>query len=112
MAKAPLNLYELVPTQRRESRERADGNVEVLIPRYGDNPVGRLLKYVFSNKPVKVELDDVGTRVWRLCDGHRNVREIGQSLQGEFGERLEPLYDRLGEFLKQMKRAGLIDFKN
>jgi hypothetical protein len=107
--KDPQNLYELTPRRRRDFEERDDGTVDVLVPRYGGGRVGRLLRSVLNNKPVRVQLDDIGTKVWRLCDGRRTVLDIGTELQDAYGERIEPLYDRLGQFLEQMRKSGLID---
>ena len=112
MTKTPKNLYDLRPKQRRSFEERADGTIDVLIPRYGENVVSRLLKGVLNNRPVRIHLDDVGASVWRLCDGDRTVHEIGQSLESQFGDRIEPVYGRLETFLKQMQRAGLIELEN
>ena len=106
------NLYDLIPGRLRPFEEKLDGTVEVLLPRYGENPMGRLLKNVFNNKPVRVQLDDIGTRVWRLCDGQHSVHEIGESLHKEFGDCLDPLYERLGQFLEQMRKSGLIEWVN
>ena len=111
MAKDIKNLYELVPQQKRPFRELDDGTIEVLMPRYGDGAVGRVLKKFLSNKPVRIRLDDVGTTVWRLCDGRSSFHEIGDSLHRKFGTRIEPVYDRLETFLNQMKNNGLIDWK-
>lgn len=112
MAKEVRNFYELVPRQMHPFEECPDGTVEVLLPRYGEGFAGRILKYVFSDKPVRVHLDDIGTSVWRLCDGESSVHSIGQTLQSQFGERIEPVYDRLHTFLEQMRTAGLIAWKN
>lgn len=112
MAETVRNFYELIPHQQRPFEACPDGTVDVLLPRYGNNVVGRILKSVLSNKPVRVHLDDIGTSVWQLCDGERSVRSIGQALQHEFGDRIEPVYDRLHTFLEQMKNAGLIAWKN
>jgi len=112
MASRIENLYELRPRQVRAFEERDDGTIDVLVPRYGDNPIGRLLKKVLSNQPVRVHLDDIGASVWQMCDGHRTVHEIGQLLHDRFGDRIEPVYDRLETFLKQMKTAELIDLDN
>jgi hypothetical protein len=112
MSKHAVNLYELKPRQKRSFEELEDGAVAVLVPRYGNNVVGRLLKRVLNERPVRVRLEDVGASVWRLCDGDRTVLEIGEKLQSEYGDRIEPLYDRLELFLKQMHRAGLIDLEN
>ena len=108
MPKPVQNLYDLRPVQAYRFEELGDGTVDVLLPRYGDNVVGKLLKKVFSNRPVRVHLDDVGASVWRLCDGERTVHQIGESLHESFGERIEPVYDRLETFLTQMQRSGLI----
>lgn len=112
MGKNVRNLYEMVPYRRREFEERPDGTVEVLMPRYGENVVGRVLKGVLNNKPVRVQLDEVGASVWRLCDGKRTVHDIGEALHAEFGERIEPVYDRLHHFLEQMRRSELIEWAN
>ena len=106
------NFFELVPRQRRQFEELNDGTVDVLMPRYGENAISRVLRSVLNNRPVRVHLDDVGTTVWHLCDGRRSVEDIGRSLEGRFGERLEPLYDRLAQFIDQMQRTGLIEWAN
>jgi len=112
MSKEVRNLYEMIPVHRRDSEVRDDGMVDVLIPRYGEGRIGRLLRSVFTNTPVRVHLDEIGTSVWKLCDGRHSVHDIGQTLQGQFGERIEPVYDLLEQFLVQMKRSELIDWKN
>ena len=112
MAKPVKNLYELVPERSRTFEELEDGTIDVFLPRYGGGPVARILKNFLSKKPVRIRLDDIGASVWRLCDGHRSFREIGEALHGEFGERIAPVYDRLETFLIQMKRAGIIDWKD
>lgn len=110
MTQQVQNLYDLVPAKRRRFRDLSDGTVEVYLPRYGEGWVGRVLSRMLSNQPVRVHLDDIGARVWHLCDGTRNVHQIGKSLRKELGERIEPVYDRLETFIKQMKKAGMIDF--
>jgi len=105
------NLYELVPLRRRPFAGQEDGTVEVLLPRYGENLLGRLLEYIFTSRPIRVHLDDIGTAVWLLCDGARSVQEIGESLREKFGDGIEPVYDRLGTFLEHMRMRGMIEWK-
>jgi hypothetical protein len=112
MDKDVRNLYEMIPRRRREFRELGDGTVEILMPRYGENAFARVLKTVLNNKPVRVQLDDVGACVWRLCDGKRTVLDIGEALHEEYGDRIEPLYDRLHQFLEQMRRSEMIEWVN
>jgi hypothetical protein len=106
-----LNLYDLVPARTCDHRERDDGTVDVVMPRYGGGALGRFLGGFVRNRSVHVHLDDIGTGVWRLCDGRHTVHEIGESLHRQFGERIDPVYDRLELFLRQMKKSGMIEFR-
>lgn len=112
MAKEVKNLYDLIPERSHAFEELGDGTIDVLLPRYGGGQVGRILKSFLSQRPVKVRLDEIGASVWRLCDGEKSVHEIGELLQDQFGERIAPVYERLEAFLNQMKKAGMIDWKN
>ena len=111
MAKREENLLDMIPEQKCGFRDRDDGTVDVLVPRFGNDWFGRILKRYVKDKPISLHLDDIGTAVWRLCDGRRSVYEIGGSLKEEFGDRIEPVYDRLGMFLHQAKKAGIIDWR-
>ncbi|UCG51019.1 MAG: PqqD family protein [Candidatus Latescibacterota bacterium] len=111
MANKEENLLDMIPWQRRDHRDCADGTVDVMIPRFGDSRIGRFLGKSLKNTPIHVHLDEIGTAVWRLCDGRRSVQDIGRSLQEQFGDRIEPVYERLGIFLHQMKKAGIIDWR-
>jgi len=105
------NFYDLVPSRRHQFEELENGDIDVLMPRYGSGRLGKLLVSFLNPKPVRIRLDGVGAAVWRLCDGRRSVHEIGAALHGELGDRIEPLYERLSTFVLQMKRSDLIDLK-
>ncbi len=109
--KQPKNLLDLVPEQNYPFHTREDGTVDVLVPRYGTNFIARALSSVFKNTPVRIHLDRIGTRTWHLCDGRRSVHEIGEHLHGEFGEKVEPVWERLGLFFKQMENQRMIRWK-
>jgi hypothetical protein len=111
MLQRGTNLLDVIPERTREFRDEENGTVTVFIPRFGDGRVGSVLERLFRSAPVALHLDEMGTAVWRLCDGRRSVYEIGGSLQTQFGERIDPVYERLGAFLHQMKRAGIIEWR-
>jgi hypothetical protein len=111
MAEQKANLLDVIPKRTREFRDEENGTVTVLIPRFGDDPIGGVLRHFFRNTPIRLHLDEVGTEVWRLCDGHRSVYEIGDCLQAKFGERINPVYERLGAYLHKMRKAGIIDWR-
>ena len=60
----------------------------------------------------RVHLDEIGSSVWKLIDGKRTVEEIAKEMHLKFGSEIEPVYDRLGEFIQQLHRQNFISFKN
>jgi hypothetical protein len=103
-----VNLLDLVPVRRIPFDRDARGQVVLAIPRYGRNRLGKWLERRLGKGPIRVRLDEVGSAVWELCDGRRDVAEIGRAVEERFGERIEPVYDRLALFLKQLERWGSI----
>lgn len=107
----PVNLLDLVPERKRPFEVEDNGRIAVLVPRYGTGRVGRLLDKVVGRGPVRLELDEIGTHAWKLCDGEHSVHSIAESLREHYGESVEPVYDRLALFLKQLASRGLIELR-
>lgn len=50
----------------------------------------------------KIDLDEYGSFVFLQIDGKKTVRDIGESLEGKFGDKVHPLYERLLLFLNHI----------
>lgn len=59
-----------------------------------------------------IELDEFGSFVWEQIDGVRNVFEIGKLVKEHFGERAEPLYERLSQFIQILRRNSFVVYMN
>lgn len=47
-----------------------------------------------------VHLDELGSFVWqRLCEG-KNIIALGEEVKERFGEKAEPLYERLAKYFQ------------
>ena len=107
----PPSWGELRPRRACEHRERERGDgemrVTVLKPRIRSRWLLRLLRG-WEPAPYRVHLDDVGSFVWRRCDGEHTLAEIGRALGETFGERVEPIDERLPRFVHQLERSQLI----
>ena len=57
-------------------------------------------------------LSGVGTRIWELLDGARNVSEIAGILQDEYEVSREQAESDAREFLEDLKSKGLVHVKN
>lgn len=61
-----------------------------------------------SKKPYKIDLDEIGSFVWELCDGKNNVNKITELSKAHFQDKIEPAQDRVELFIKQMNKNKLI----
>ncbi len=105
------NLLGRVPCREADWEERG-GRVVIRRPA----PVGRGLgalregiRYVLG--PPRIRLDEVGSRAWHLCDGSRTVGEVAELLRREFGERVEPVEERVGRLMEVLADEGLLGLK-
>jgi len=107
-----VNLLELVPVRNRKWENGEGVVVVILAPRFNNRWLRKLLLPRLKNPFYRISLDDLGSWVWLQCNGSRTVAEIGEDLKKEFGEKAEPVYDRLGGFFRIMEEHLFIKFTN
>lgn len=70
------------------------------------------IEKIFFNKqlekPYKIDLDEIGSFIWHLCDGKKNIAEITNSAREKFIEKIEPAEERVKLFINQMNKNHLI----
>ena len=107
-----INLLDLIPARNLQSEKNAEGLYTLLKPKFSHPLLVKHLLPRLKRPHFKVKLDEIGSFIWNLCDGKNTVKEIGLRLKDEFGERVEPLYERLGFFFHSLEKNRFIDFKN
>lgn len=108
----PFNFLELVPVRQGEWEETNEGGVILLVPKFHHPWLRRFLLPLLTQKPcLRVRLDDMGSHLWRQCDGHRSVRQLAEDFSDRFHEPLEPLLDRMARFFRQLEREKILIFK-
>jgi len=105
---ASPNLFEMVPDRVHEWAEDAEGKIRVLVPRYGKSAVGRWFASLMGRPHIEVRLDDIGSAIWRACDGGTPVVDIAHRIEKRFGAMVDPVEDRLARYLRQLERGGLV----
>ncbi|MEK6265801.1 MAG: PqqD family protein [Clostridium sp.] len=60
---------------------------------------------------MKIDLDAQGSCVWKSIDNYRNIEEIGKLLIKDFGDKAEPLYQRLGTYINILRNNKFIKLK-
>jgi len=60
--------------------------------------------------PPRIRLDDVGSYVWLRMDGGTNVRGLVDLVRAEFGDRVEPIGQRLGQLIRVLRREHFVTY--
>lgn len=50
----------------------------------------------------QIEFDEYSSEVFTQIDGFKTVKEIGENLEIKYGDKIQPLYERLLVFLNHM----------
>ena len=97
------------PRRRLDWRETEDRCCVVLRPKFGESRAGRWLAGRLGDPCYRIRLDDVGTFIWKACDGQTPLTVIAARLHGAFGDRVEPADERLARFIQTLLRSRMID---
>ncbi len=58
-----------------------------------------------------VHLDEMGSFVWPVIDGEMDLIQIGEKVKEHFGEKAEPLYERLAKYFQILESYHFIKWK-
>jgi hypothetical protein len=107
-----VNLLDLIPERIIEFEISDDGLVTLLAPRFRNKLLKKWLQPRLKRPYLRVKLDEIGSAVWLLCDGKRTVKEIAGPLRERFAEKIEPCFDRLSVFLRNLEGNRFICYVN
>ena len=88
-------------------------NLDILMNGRSTYTVSRMFNFIAQKlfkKPriSQIHLDEMGNFIWPLMDGERNLIEIAEVVKAEFGEKAEPLYNRLVQYVRTLETYGFI----
>ena len=113
MNKEQTDWTKLVPERKMHWEIDPDTKYVVLKKPKLKNPL--LKKYLLprlKRPDFSVKLDNIGTFVWQNIDGKRTFGEIADKMKKELGESVEPVEDRLGQFINLLRKYDFITFLN
>lgn len=99
---------EIVPERLVPWEELDDGRVDLMVARYQQGWIARLVQRWLQKPNIRVHLDELGSFVWLRCDGEQNVATITRALEEELDESAELAPERLGMFLQHMQKVELV----
>ena len=111
--KSKDNLLDYTPRLNRLYGWRVGDNGHVLVRIEHKGFYAKIAQVIFKRPRFSdIELDDFGSFVWQKLDGKTTVYEIGQLVKVQFGDKAEPLYERLGQYIKILHENKFIVYEN
>ena len=67
-------------------------------------------KFFKKPKVSYVHLDEMGSFIWPVMDGKKDITEIGKLVDEKFGETAHPLYERLAKYFQILDSYGFVEW--
>ena len=106
-----INLLELVPVKNIDWKKSEQGLTVLLKPKIKHPFLAKHILLRLKNPHYKIRLDEVGSFIWEQCDGIQTVKKIADLMRERFGDKVEPVYDRLALFLQSLERNRFILYR-
>lgn len=106
------NYLEFIPSHKEGMNWSTDEKGIVTLEIENKGVFNCIAQKLFKKPKISyVHLDELGSFVWPLVDGEKNITAIGVLVEQHFGEKANPLYERLSKFFQILESYGFITLK-
>ena len=106
-----INYLELTPVRNYDHVIEENGLVSVFVPKFDIKWIDTIMSRIVKSRFFKAKLDEFGTETWLEMDGNKSVHLISEHLSQKFGEKINPVDERLTKFLSELYKYNFITFK-
>ncbi|MBE6730033.1 MAG: PqqD family protein [Ruminococcaceae bacterium] len=111
--KISKNYLEQIPVINPAINWTTNGDGKVTLEIENTGWANRIAQKFFAKPKISfVHLDENGSFIWPLIDGKTDIIEIGKAVKEHFGDKAEPLYERLAKFFEILKSYNFISFRD
>ena len=106
-----INYLELTPVRNYDHVVEDTGLISVLVPKFDIKWIDKIMSKIIKSRFFKAKLDEFGTETWLEMDGTKSVQTVSEHLQKKFGDKINPVNERLTKFLSELYKNNFITFK-
>lgn len=112
MSQNNVNFLNLVPQIPEGLNWNKDENNLVTLEVENKGVFNKIAQKLFKKPKISyVHLDELGSFVWLLIDGKSNITEISVPVKEHFGDKAEPLYEKLAKYFQILNSYNFIVLK-
>ena len=113
LKKTEGNFLDKVPALNPSIGWKTDEENKVTLEIENKGVFNRIAQKLFKKPKISyVHLDEMGSFVWPIIDGEKDITAIGKEVDAQFGEKAHPLYERLAQYFKILESYGFIKWNN
>lgn len=110
--KQEKNYLDKVPVRSEKIKWTTDQEGTVTLEIENKGMFNRIFQILFKKPKISyIHLDEMGSFVWPLIDGEKDINALGRLVDEEFGEKAYPLYERLAKFFQVLESYGFCFYK-
>ena len=106
-----VNTLDLTPIRVYSEQKDQDELVTVIVPKFKNKLVVKLVSPKLKSDHFKIKLDKFGSAVWLRMNGKTKVENIIKDLKKKFGDDIQEEAERTTKFIFHLYEQGFISFK-
>ena len=107
----PENYLERIPSRKKSIEWKIDDKGIVTLEIENTGWANRIAQKVFKRPKISyIHLDKLGSFVWPLLDGKKNITQLGKLVDEKFGKEAHPLYERLARYFQILDSYHFIEW--
>ncbi len=110
--KSKENYLERRPMRPEEISWSVDENGMVILDIENKGMFNKLAQILFHRPKIShIHLDEMGSFIWPLLDGEKDIVVLGVLVKEHFGDKAEPLYERLAKYFQILDSYSFLRWK-
>ena len=109
---ATENYLEKIPVHKDGLNWTVNETGEITLEVENRGLANKLFQLILKKPKVSfIHLDEMGNFIWPLIDGEKSVYQLGKLVKEHFGDKAEPLYERLAQYFHTLESCKFIIWK-
>ncbi len=107
----PENYLDRIPVRADSIQWKVSSEGMVTLEIENSGWANRIAQVLFGRpKCSYIHLDELGSFVWPLLDGQKDITALGKLVDEKFGEDAHPLYERLAQYFRILDSYHFINW--
>ena len=99
----PKNYLDKIPSRAKSIEWTTDGDGIVTLEIKNTGWANKIAQVLFKRPKISyIHLDKMGSFIWPIMDGKKDITAIGKLVEQRFGKEAHPLYERLSKYFQIM----------